>query len=95
MSLQQRFSRSPGKPKQRGDTFISQVLRQTGKAGHASGGKRGKAPRLAPWSWSYGSAIYRPVADAVFAPRHHQDLAGQPTPCQPAIARQTPALYRT
>jgi len=39
-----RFRVRPGKPKQRGDTFISQVLRQTGKAGHVSGDKRGKAP---------------------------------------------------
>ena len=34
----------PGKPKQRGDTFVSQVLRQAGKAANATGGKRGKAP---------------------------------------------------
>jgi len=39
-----RFRLRPGKPKQRGDTFISQVLRQTGKASNATGGKRGKAP---------------------------------------------------
>jgi len=39
-----RFRIRPGKPKQRGDTFISQVLRQTGKASNATGGKRGKAP---------------------------------------------------
>jgi len=39
-----RFRIRPGKPKQRGDTFISQVLRQTGKASNATGGKRGKGP---------------------------------------------------
>jgi len=39
-----RFRVRPGKLKQRGDTFISQVLRQTGKASNATGGKRGKAP---------------------------------------------------
>ncbi|MFT3813307.1 MAG: relaxase/mobilization nuclease and DUF3363 domain-containing protein [Acidovorax sp.] len=39
-----RFRIRPGKPKQRGDTFIAQVLRQAGKASNATGGKRGKAP---------------------------------------------------
>ena len=39
-----RFRVRPGKPKQRGDTFIAQVLRQAGKASNATGGKRGKAP---------------------------------------------------
>ncbi len=38
------FRIRPGKPKQRGDTFVSQVLRQAGKAANATGGKRGKAP---------------------------------------------------
>ena len=36
-----RFRVRPGKPRQRGDTFIAQVLRQTSKAGGATGGKRG------------------------------------------------------
>ncbi|MFT3719271.1 relaxase/mobilization nuclease domain-containing protein [Pseudorhodoferax sp.] len=39
-----RFRIRPGKPKQRGDTFIAQVLRQAGKASNATGGRRGKAP---------------------------------------------------
>ncbi|RIZ35912.1 type VI secretion protein [Pseudomonas aeruginosa] len=39
-----RFRIRPGKPKQRGDTFVSQVLRQAGKAANATGGKRGKVP---------------------------------------------------
>jgi len=39
-----RFRVRLGKPKQRGDTFIAQVLRQAGKASNATGGKRGKAP---------------------------------------------------
>ncbi|GAO23977.1 TPA: DUF3363 domain-containing protein [Burkholderia contaminans] len=39
-----RFRIRLGKPKQRGDTFIAQVLRQAGKASNATGGKRGKAP---------------------------------------------------
>ena len=38
------FRIRPGKPKQRGDTFVSQVLRQAGKAANATGGKRGKVP---------------------------------------------------
>ena len=36
-----RFRVRPGKPRQRGDTFIAQVLRQTSKAADATGGKRG------------------------------------------------------
>ncbi|QIL69125.1 relaxase/mobilization nuclease and DUF3363 domain-containing protein [Diaphorobacter sp. HDW4B] len=36
-----RFRVRPGKPKQRGDTFIAQVLRQTSKAAGATGGRRG------------------------------------------------------
>ena len=39
-----RFRVRLGKPKQRGDTFIAQVLRQAGKASNATNGKRGKAP---------------------------------------------------
>ena len=42
-----RFRVRPGKPKQRGDTFIAQVLRQAGKASNATGGGRrtgGKVP---------------------------------------------------
>ncbi|VFR57270.1 Type IV secretory pathway, VirD2 components (relaxase) [plant metagenome] len=39
-----RFRLRPGKPRQRGDTFVSQVLRQAGKAANATGGKRGKVP---------------------------------------------------
>lgn len=39
-----RFRIRPGAPKQRGDTFINQVLRQAGKAANATGGRRGKAP---------------------------------------------------
>ncbi len=36
-----------GKPKQRGDTFIAQVLRQTGKAAGATGGRRGAGGKSA------------------------------------------------
>jgi type IV secretory pathway VirD2 relaxase len=39
-----RFRIRPGKPKQRGDAFVSQVLRQATKAANATGGKRGKTP---------------------------------------------------
>jgi len=39
-----RFRVRPGAPKQRGDAFINQVLRQASKAANATGGKRGKAP---------------------------------------------------
>ncbi|MDP2141391.1 MAG: relaxase/mobilization nuclease and DUF3363 domain-containing protein [Gammaproteobacteria bacterium] len=39
-----RFRIRPGAPKQRGDAFISKVLRQATKAANATGGKRGKAP---------------------------------------------------
>lgn len=36
-----RFRPRPGKPRQRGDTFIAQVLRQASKAAGATGGRRG------------------------------------------------------
>src|SRR5690606_41979585 len=39
-----RFRLRPGAPKQRGDAFISKVLRQATKAANATGGTRGKAP---------------------------------------------------
>ncbi|KLD74570.1 type VI secretion protein, partial [Xanthomonas hyacinthi DSM 19077] len=38
------FRIRPGKPKQRGDAFVSQVLRQATKAANATGGKRGNTP---------------------------------------------------
>ncbi|WP_312417651.1 relaxase/mobilization nuclease and DUF3363 domain-containing protein [Comamonas sp.] len=37
-----RFRVRPGVPKQRGQAFVSQVLRQTAKAANATGGQRGK-----------------------------------------------------
>ena len=36
------FRIRPGTPKQRGQAFVSQVLRQTTKASNATGGQRGK-----------------------------------------------------
>ncbi|WP_395117819.1 DUF3363 domain-containing protein [Rhodanobacter sp. FW102-FHT14D06] len=39
-----RFRLRPGAPRQRGDTFVAQVLRQTSKAANATGGRRGKTP---------------------------------------------------
>jgi type IV secretory pathway VirD2 relaxase len=39
-----RFHLRPGAPRQRGDTFVAQVLRQTSKAANATGGRRGKTP---------------------------------------------------
>ncbi|WP_027484242.1 relaxase/mobilization nuclease and DUF3363 domain-containing protein [Rhodanobacter sp. OR87] len=39
-----RFRLRPGAPKQRGDTFVAQVLRQTSKAANTTGGRRGKTP---------------------------------------------------
>ncbi|EIM01177.1 relaxase/mobilization nuclease and DUF3363 domain-containing protein [Rhodanobacter thiooxydans] len=39
-----RFRLRPGAPKQRGDTFVAQVLRQASKAANTTGGKRGKTP---------------------------------------------------
>ena len=39
-----RFRIRLGAPKQRGDAFVSKVLRQATKAANATGGKRGKAP---------------------------------------------------
>ncbi len=38
------FRLRPGAPKQRGDTFVAQVLRQTSKAANTTGGRRGKTP---------------------------------------------------
>ncbi|BEG76399.1 MULTISPECIES: relaxase/mobilization nuclease domain-containing protein [Alcaligenaceae] len=43
-SGEDRFRIRPGAPRQRGDAFINQVLRQASKAANATGGKRGKAP---------------------------------------------------
>lgn len=39
-----RFRIRPGAPKQRGDAYVSKVLRKATKAANATGGKRGKAP---------------------------------------------------
>jgi type IV secretory pathway VirD2 relaxase len=39
-----RFRIRPGAPRQRGDAFVSQVLRQAGRAANATGGRRGKVP---------------------------------------------------
>jgi len=39
-----RFRIRPGPPRQRGDAFVSQVLRQAGRAANATGGRRGKVP---------------------------------------------------
>ncbi len=41
---EQRFRPQPGKPKQRGQAFINQVLRQANKAGSGKTGKAGKQP---------------------------------------------------
>lgn len=41
---EQRFRPKPGKPKQRGQAFINQVLRQANKAGSGKAGKAGKQP---------------------------------------------------
>ncbi|AOE86000.1 relaxase/mobilization nuclease and DUF3363 domain-containing protein [Pseudomonas sp. TCU-HL1] len=41
---EQRFRPQPGKPKQRGQTFINQVLRQANKAGSGKAGKAGQQP---------------------------------------------------
>ncbi len=38
------FRLRPGAPKQRGDTFVAQVLRQASKAANTTGGRRGKTP---------------------------------------------------
>jgi type IV secretory pathway VirD2 relaxase len=39
-----RFHIRPGVPRQRGEAFVAQVLRQTGRAANVTGGRRGKAP---------------------------------------------------
>jgi type IV secretory pathway VirD2 relaxase len=39
-----RFRIRPGAPRQRGDAFVAQVLRQAGRAANATGGRRGKVP---------------------------------------------------
>lgn len=39
-----RFRIGPGAPRQRGDAFVAQVLRQAGRAANATGGWRGKVP---------------------------------------------------
>ncbi|WP_343577821.1 relaxase/mobilization nuclease and DUF3363 domain-containing protein [Pseudomonas sp.] len=41
---EQRFRPQPGKPKQRGQAFINQVLRQANKAGSGKAGKAGQQP---------------------------------------------------
>ena len=39
-----RFRIRPGAPRQRGDAFVAQVLRQAGRAANTTGGRRGKVP---------------------------------------------------
>jgi type IV secretory pathway VirD2 relaxase len=39
-----RFRLRPSAPRQRGDTFVAQVMRQTSRAANTTGGKRGKTP---------------------------------------------------
>lgn len=39
-----RFRVRPGAPRQRGDAFVAQVLRQAGRAANTTGGRRGKVP---------------------------------------------------
>lgn len=42
--IEQRFRPQPGKPKQRGQTFINQVLRQANQAGSGKAGRAGQQP---------------------------------------------------
>lgn len=44
LDSEDRFRIRPGAPRQRGDAFIAQVLRQGGRSANATGGRRGKAP---------------------------------------------------
>jgi len=89
-----RFHPRLGKPKQRGDTFISQVLRQTGKASNAIGGKRDEAP---------GSRLERGHVAACFTGQSLTAYSRRATVkvrlvyLQQASGRPTPALalYRT
>lgn len=39
-----RFCIRPGAPRQRGEAFVAQVLRQAGRTANVTGGRRGKAP---------------------------------------------------
>jgi len=94
------FRIHPKAPKHRGEGFIAKVLKQTGKAssGKSSVRRSGLEKKTGQRPGSRlgrGHTAARFTGQSLTPPRHHQDLAGQPTPRQPAIARQTPALYRT
>jgi hypothetical protein len=97
------FRVRPSAPKNRGQGFVSKVLKQAGKAssGKSSvrrpGGWQGAGTGQRPGS-RLGAATRRRAsrgeADAHVAARDHQDAAGQPAAGQPAVARQAPALHR-
>jgi hypothetical protein len=44
LDSEDRFRIRPGTPRQRGNAFVAQVLRQASRAANATGGRRGKVP---------------------------------------------------
>ena len=84
-----RFRVHPGAPKQRGDAFVTQVLRQASKAGEKAG-KAGNRPgaRLGR------GALCRSRAGTQCPARDHQDPAGQSRQGREALDRYTSALHR-
>ncbi len=57
-----RFRVRPSKPRQRGDTFIAQVLRQTSKAAGVSG--RGRKTTGKPPVRAWGAVMSQPASRA-------------------------------
>jgi hypothetical protein len=102
------FRVRPNAPKNRGkgqgQSFVSKVLKQTGKASSGKstmrrpgGGGKAPAPASGParaWGAATRRRASRGEAHAHVAARDHQDAAGQPAAGQPAVARQAPALHR-
>ena len=91
------FRVRPSAPKNRGkgqgQSFVSKVLKQAGKASGgksvvrhsaASGGRASARPTAAG---AGGGTLRRGKAHADVAARDHQDAAGQPAQRQPAVAR--------
>ena len=98
------FRIRPSAPKNRGQSFVSKVLKQAGKAssgksavrrpgGSSKSAGSGQRPgsRLGR---GHGGALRGGEAHVHVAACDHQDAAAQSAPSQPAVACQAPALYR-
>ena len=98
------FRIRPSAPKNRGQSFVSKVLKQAGKASSGKSAVRrpGGSSKSAGSGQRPGSRLGRGHTAARFAGEahvhvaacDHQDAAAQSAPSQPAVACQAPALYR-